>query len=160
MISVMTSCKQTFSFFQLLKSSSKVKVWLFGRWYENQLKWSAWLSVWLSLVKAFYRAQMLCALNICLCVLHLLHPWDQLPFWNNHFISSHAMLVMIFFFKKKEDKQLHSPWMRIHSLPDGHKLKPFRNGLFRGDPKSTTNPSQSLERLDSLLLAVLSVEDS
>ena len=51
--SVMTSCRRRVSFFQLVKSSSKVEVRLFGRWHENELKWSAWLSVWLSLVNAF-----------------------------------------------------------------------------------------------------------
>lgn len=89
-IRVMTSCKYTVSFLQLFKSSSKVEVWLFGRWYGNENGVLGCLCD-SALLMPFYRAQMLCALNICLFILHPLHPWEQLPFWNITVLSA-AML--------------------------------------------------------------------
>lgn len=93
-----------------------------------------------ALLMSFYRAQMLCALNVCLFVSHLLHPWDQLPCWNITVLSAAMPCCWWFFiFFKEQDTQLYFPWMLINVLPDGQEWKPFHSGLFRDNPESTTN---------------------
>ena len=109
------------------------------------------------LLMSFYRAQMLCALKVCLFVSHFLHPWDQLPCWNITVLSVAMLLMILFFFFsfKEEDTQLYFPWMLINVLPDGQEWKPFHSGRFRDNPESTTNSSESLDRRESLSLAAL-----
>lgn len=58
---------------------------------------------------------------------------------HNGFISGHATLAVIFFFKE-EAKQLYFPRILINALPDGHESQPFR----------ATNSSESLDHWESL----------